>query len=656
MLLLSWNVAGWASTSAAIRESYGTLQAFFDATGASIICIQECKGTLAKLQSSSFDMGGSDALPAKRKVVAPLDASHGACIASRSTASCEYTVGAIHGWESFWSFSGKQHRGFNGVVTFVKKGLTWRCDAQPFTESELNDEGRVVVTHHSAFVLLNVYVPNARGGKRAAFKARFLQALRDVMERLRRSTGKPIILSGDLNMTYRAEDVCWSLRRLRLADVVQLHQASQQLSDSDWQEQYPCLAKASLSYAYNVISNYLCAQAVLSEAADACAGCADAQGTETKSPAVAVDSGVGAAAAEEAVEVERLKWLKETVVSLLREGDTSGSLSSATASLLLSGATPPVTVGDWHACGMRGVHLADLTRSYPPQHNRDLYSVAQYAAVAPHGDESVLFMSTLLHTRPKTALPEAVVDEYVRANRSPTRMWDSFLLQKGPNRELVRDAVNEAYCPCPYTCWDQSHNCRLSNEGTRIDYVLLDDALAGCVVPRTATENNSGGALRSARDEPDKAAATEQDTFFSELCGTAQRDGIRRAMADGAYPPAPFDGSGMPEVTCAARTLCLRGLPSTGLFVTPPQWSDHIGVAVQLTCALTPRTGKMVEDHPNCMHRPPVGLQSFFAKAKKETEKVTRDVEEQPVTSIPVPSKISRSESDPVEVVNVDSD
>lgn len=33
---------------------------------------------------------------------------------------------------------------------------------------------------------------------------------------------------------------------------------------------------------------------------------------------------------------------------------------------------------------------------------------------------------------------------------------------------------NLAICPCPYTCWDQSRNKRQTNEGTRIDYILID--------------------------------------------------------------------------------------------------------------------------------------------------------------------------------------
>jgi exonuclease III len=53
------------------------------------------------------------------------------------------------------------------------------------SDSELNCEGRLVVTDHGAFVLFNVYVPNAGDHPqrpRLGFKMSFLEALRDKMQ------------------------------------------------------------------------------------------------------------------------------------------------------------------------------------------------------------------------------------------------------------------------------------------------------------------------------------------------------------------------------------------------------------------------------------------------------------------------------------------
>ncbi|RNC48298.1 apurinic/apyrimidinic endonuclease [Trypanosoma cruzi] len=145
MFIISWNVAGWSSTSRMIREDFGSIASFLQRTQADIVCLQEVKGSWAKLEADPCGMGASDG--------------------GRTL--------AIDGWESFWSFSGKAHRGFNGVVSFVRKDLTWWCDSRPFSEEDLNDEGRVIVTCHSAFVVVNTYVVNARHGQRMAFKNAF---------------------------------------------------------------------------------------------------------------------------------------------------------------------------------------------------------------------------------------------------------------------------------------------------------------------------------------------------------------------------------------------------------------------------------------------------------------------------------------------------
>jgi hypothetical protein len=40
MLLICWNVAGWATTLPKIREHYGTLSSYLDRLGADILCLQ----------------------------------------------------------------------------------------------------------------------------------------------------------------------------------------------------------------------------------------------------------------------------------------------------------------------------------------------------------------------------------------------------------------------------------------------------------------------------------------------------------------------------------------------------------------------------------------------------------------------------------------
>ncbi|KPA81611.1 endonuclease/exonuclease protein-like protein [Leptomonas pyrrhocoris] len=665
MFLISWNVAGWASTSQAIRESYGSLHDFFACTGADIICLQECKGSSAKLSASPVDMGASDPPMNRRPAVRPL-----ARLAARSDddrtappASLKTTLGGggvnngIEGWESFWSFSGKQHRGFNGVVTFARKGLTWCCDNQPFEEEEFNDEGRVVVTHHSAFVLVNVYVPNARGGARHDYKFGFLRALESVMEKLRRETKKPVMLVGDLNMTYRAFDGAWTLRRLHLGTLLQLEVFAAEKTEAEWAAALPHLPKAALQRVVNMITNYLCARVMEVAGANSEVGGGPKETSSVPTPPYSPLSPPSSASAPGttsvvAVDAELIvddDTIDRAALQRLCEVLQTEGFSGSSGRMTQMYEAPPLSLRALYRAGFRTAYASEFAKSFSCAHNNELYTVVRYCGLSPHSDASAGFMGRLLHL----SLPTSSVS--VLANRLPwetpasshlpgdgsgiadyshTRMFDSFLLTDDVIRlhnsnqsndsssgtaldttimeELERPQLRP-YCPCPYTVWDQSRNRRLENVGTRLDYILIDAALLSAVECRRETANNVLPSTESTH--------ASRSEFFSEVQGSQFRDGVQRAMAGGAYPPAPFDGSGMPALAESARELCCAGLPSTGLFVTPPQFSDHIGVGLVLNLSrlggrseLVQRPGKLIEVH-KCMYRPPVGLHTFFAAA-----------------------------------------
>ena len=122
LLLASWNVAGWEATLKYVNLHYGSLEAFFDRHGFDIICLQEVKVTRAKLADHNAASLGA----------------HG-----------------LKGWESFWSCSQK---GFNGVTTFVRKGLTRRADAAPLGRPELDLEGRCVTAHTAQSLFASMVV------------------------------------------------------------------------------------------------------------------------------------------------------------------------------------------------------------------------------------------------------------------------------------------------------------------------------------------------------------------------------------------------------------------------------------------------------------------------------------------------------------------
>jgi exodeoxyribonuclease III len=74
---------------------------------------------------------------------------------------------------------------------------------------DFNGQGRIVLTDHGEFVLINVYVPNAGerpNRPRLPMKLRFLAALRDRCEHLA-AEGREILLVGDFNVSGDDRDV-----------------------------------------------------------------------------------------------------------------------------------------------------------------------------------------------------------------------------------------------------------------------------------------------------------------------------------------------------------------------------------------------------------------------------------------------------------------
>jgi exonuclease III len=117
-------------------------------------------------------------------------------------------------------------KGYAGVTTFARTGLTQGANARVF-DTELDREGRCLMTDHGRFVIFNIYAPtNGVLYSRLPFKLRFLTKLRERMQE-QRHRGKEVMLLGDFNIAYRAEDVAaWR----RLVDVKKLFSPENQLN------------------------------------------------------------------------------------------------------------------------------------------------------------------------------------------------------------------------------------------------------------------------------------------------------------------------------------------------------------------------------------------------------------------------------------------
>jgi len=124
-------------------------------------------------------------------------------------------------YESFWSCSTlEDKKGRAGVVTFVSPRYSPVSASDTLLGDEMMDrEGRVIMTDHGAFYVVNVYVPwgGGRGEdgcyedpSKGEHKARFLELLETACTRLRAT--KPVILVGDMNIGMDAKDVCKSRR------------------------------------------------------------------------------------------------------------------------------------------------------------------------------------------------------------------------------------------------------------------------------------------------------------------------------------------------------------------------------------------------------------------------------------------------------------
>uniref|UniRef100_A0A7S0WNY8 DNA-(apurinic or apyrimidinic site) endonuclease n=1 Tax=Chlamydomonas leiostraca TaxID=1034604 RepID=A0A7S0WNY8_9CHLO len=172
--LMCWNINGLAPTLPNIKLSkHKSLEGFFRDYQLSACCWQEIKLPEAKVTKE---------------------------------------MACVPGYESFWATS-RARLGYSGCTTWVVSPawspVSAQADCLGGGAEDIDQEGRVVITDCGAFVLLNVYAPNAGDHPerpRLAFKLRFLQALLEKMQQLSGS-GQEVVLVGDLNIAAAAADV-----------------------------------------------------------------------------------------------------------------------------------------------------------------------------------------------------------------------------------------------------------------------------------------------------------------------------------------------------------------------------------------------------------------------------------------------------------------
>lgn len=155
--IMTWNINCLVPTVRNMEHRYKSFKGFLEAFGIHIACFQEVKLPDAKITKD---------------------------------------LACVPGYQSFWSTSSGK-TGYSGVTTWCHSSVAPReatadClggDERP----DLDNEGRLVVTDHGAFVLLNAYVPNAGDHPvrpRLSYKLAFLRALRAKMDELTQGQGR----------------------------------------------------------------------------------------------------------------------------------------------------------------------------------------------------------------------------------------------------------------------------------------------------------------------------------------------------------------------------------------------------------------------------------------------------------------------------------
>ncbi|KAI8922144.1 Endonuclease/exonuclease/phosphatase [Powellomyces hirtus] len=206
MRIVSWNVNSirtlkqyhpWCE-----HKSYATI---LETLNADIVCFQEMKITKSNVDSDLALVPGYDAFftfPKKR---------HGYAGSTTYVRSAFTPVDAEEGFTG--SASGTRgSSAINGEIG---------CYGELYSEftaaelAELDAEGRVIITDHRLFVLINAYFPvDDPDEDRHAFRMRFYRAMRMRIDALIEA-GRQVVLAGDINACYSARDHCDPKKSMR---------------------------------------------------------------------------------------------------------------------------------------------------------------------------------------------------------------------------------------------------------------------------------------------------------------------------------------------------------------------------------------------------------------------------------------------------------
>ena len=467
-------------------------------------------------------------------------------------------LGAIdeHGYDTFWGCpqaGSSQRKGLNGVATFARKGLTEGAISRVFQDNSLDNEGRCIMTDHGDFVIFNVYVPfSGVDYVRLAYKMKLLKALRSAMQ-LQRTMGKHVILVGDMNITLRGIDCC------QFSRVVNMEKEIEQFDTSK--------SSCFLSEEARVRVQYIW--------------------TTLQEAWLGVKSSL-----RNSRTVEKFPDGREQIRVIspsgkeLRLGKKSSSVSLFDFNL------EEYRVNDIDDCD--GGHLARRANTLSVDEWREIFSKLAIGGCNLQEEDWRL-----------------VADVWGMPKHSPcsTEWLEKLLIE-----DDMIDSFGEThpYAHGRYTCWNQQENCRYSNEGARLDYILVDKKI--WTFPRQKRHTLAGYTTKGIEHKEPQSLPNRTQIGLEHLAA------LNAATANMKFCEAPKDGGGLPEAVSEAydeQFNCGNGntigkitdtlhsintiyfLPyhvtSLSLNVsyrflllvyTPPEFSDHVAVQciIQGTC------------------------------------------------------------------------
>lgn len=107
------------------------------------------------------------------------------------------------GYHTCWNYPAK--KGYGGVATFSREEP--RRVKRNFDNEILDGEGRMLLTEHPGFVLLNVYFPNGKKDAiRLKYKMDFYREFLKFIDSLK-SQGQKLVICGDVNTAHREIDL-----------------------------------------------------------------------------------------------------------------------------------------------------------------------------------------------------------------------------------------------------------------------------------------------------------------------------------------------------------------------------------------------------------------------------------------------------------------